>query len=64
MTVVWDTHYIEGLTEYVVNCIQSILKEANSSLNDVVKMQIFLTNINDFRKYHLLEINTLLIVNQ
>ena len=41
---------IEGQTEYVFNCIQKILNEANSSLDDVVKTQIFLTNINDFSK--------------
>lgn len=41
---------IEGQTEYVFNCIQNILKEANSSLDDVVKTQIFLTDINDFSK--------------
>jgi 2-iminobutanoate/2-iminopropanoate deaminase len=33
---------IEGQTEYVFNCIQKILNEANSSLDDVVKTQIFL----------------------
>ena len=37
-------------TEYVFNCIENILKEANSSLDDVVKTQIFLTDINDFSK--------------
>lgn len=41
---------IEGQTEYVFNCIQNILKEADSSLDDVVKTQIFLTDINDFSK--------------
>lgn len=41
---------IEGQTEYVFNCIQKILNEAGSSLDDVVKAQIFLTNINDFSK--------------
>ena len=41
---------IEGQTEYVFNCIQKILNEANSSLDDIVKTQIFLTDINDFSK--------------
>lgn len=41
---------IEGQTEYVFECIQKILKEADSSLDDVVKAQIFLTDINDFSK--------------
>ena len=41
---------IEGQTEYVFNCINDILKEANASLDDVVKTQIFLTDINDFSK--------------
>ena len=41
---------IEGQTEYVFKCIDSILKEGGSSLDDVVKTQIFLTDINDFSK--------------
>lgn len=41
---------IEGQTEYVFRCIQSILKEAKASLDDVVKAQIFLTDINEFSK--------------
>ena len=41
---------IEGQTEYVFNCIQKILREADASLDDVVKTQIFLTDINDFSK--------------
>lgn len=41
---------VEGQTEYVFNCIEKILKEADSSLDDVVKTQIFLTDINDFSK--------------
>ena len=41
---------IEGQTEYVFNCIQQILNEADSSLDDVVKAQIFLTDISDFAK--------------
>lgn len=41
---------IEGQTEYVFNCIEKILNEGGSSLDDVVKAQIFLTDINDFAK--------------
>ena len=41
---------IEGQTEYVFESIQKILNEAGSSLDDVVKAQIFLTNIEDFSK--------------
>lgn len=41
---------IEGQTEYVFNCIEKILNKANASLDDVVKTQIFLTDINDFAK--------------
>lgn len=41
---------IEGQTEYVFNCIQKILNEGGSSLDDVVKAQIFLTDMNDFPK--------------
>ena len=43
---------IEGQTEYVFNCIQKILKEANASLDDVVKTQIFVTDSNDFSKVY------------
>lgn len=41
---------IEGQTEYVFKCIEKILNTANASLDDVVKTQIFLTDINDFAK--------------
>lgn len=41
---------IQGQTEYVFNCIEKILNKANASLDDVVKTQIFLTDINDFAK--------------
>lgn len=41
---------IEGQTEYVFQCIEKILNKANASLDDVVKTQIFLTDINDFAK--------------
>lgn len=41
---------IEGQTEYVFNCIKNILCEANTNLDDIVKVQIFLTDINDFKK--------------
>ena len=39
---------IEGQTTYVFECLQKILNEAGASLDDVVKTQIFLTDINDF----------------
>ena len=39
--------YIYGIG---LSSSQKILKEANSSLDDVVKAQIFLTDINDFSK--------------
>lgn len=41
---------VEGQTEYVFKCIEKILNTANASLDDVVKTQIFLTDINDFAK--------------
>lgn len=41
---------IEGQTEYVFKQLDAILKEAHSSLDDVVKTQTFLTDINDFSK--------------
>jgi len=41
---------IEGQTEFIFKNIASILKEANATMEDVVKAQIFLTDINDFSK--------------
>jgi len=41
---------IEKQTEFVFKNIKLLLEEANSSMADVVKAQIFLTNINDFKK--------------
>jgi len=41
---------IEIQAEFVFQSIEKILKEANSSLNDVVKAVIYLTNIEDFSK--------------
>lgn len=40
----------EKQTEFVFQNIQAILNEAGASLDDVVKAQIFLTNMNDFSK--------------
>ncbi len=39
---------IEVQTEYVFQVIEKFLKEVNSSLDDVVKAVIYLTNIEDF----------------
>ena len=39
---------IELQTEFVFSSIDKILEEANSSLDDVVKAVIYLTNIKDF----------------
>ena len=44
------TDDIEEQTELVFQAIEKILKVANASINDVVKAQIFLTDINDFPK--------------
>lgn len=41
---------IEEQTVYVFECLQKILNEAGASLDDVVKTQIFLTDIKDFSK--------------
>lgn len=41
---------IEKQAEFVFNNIDTILKEAGSAMSDVVKTQIFLTDINDFKK--------------
>ncbi|MEI7810665.1 MAG: RidA family protein [bacterium] len=40
----------EEQTELVFQSIEKILKAAGASMNDVVKAQIFLTNIDDFQK--------------
>jgi 2-iminobutanoate/2-iminopropanoate deaminase len=44
------TDDIEEQTELVFQAIEGILKSAGASMKDVVKAQIFLTNINDFPK--------------
>lgn len=41
---------IEVQTRFVFENIRKILHDADASLDDVVKAQIFLTNINDFSK--------------
>lgn len=41
---------IEKQTIYVFESLQTILKEAGSSLDDVVKAIIYVTNIEDFTK--------------
>ena len=44
------TDDIEEQTELVFQAIEKTLKAANASIDDVVKAQIFLTDINDFPK--------------
>lgn len=44
------TDDIEEQTELVFSAIEKILKAANASIDDVIKAQIFLTNIDDFSK--------------
>lgn len=44
------TDDIEEQTELVFQATEKILKAANASIDDVVKAQIFLTDINDFPK--------------
>lgn len=44
------TDDIEEQTELVFQAIEKTLKVANASIDDVVKVQIFLTDINDFLK--------------
>ena len=41
---------IEGQTRYVFESVQKILNAAGACLDDVVKVNIYLTNINDFAK--------------
>jgi len=43
-----DEETIEGQTNLVLTHIQSILEEAGSSFNQVVKTTIYLKNMNDF----------------
>ncbi len=40
---------IAAQTEFVFESLQKILKEANSSLDDVVKATIFVTDMDDFK---------------
>jgi 2-iminobutanoate/2-iminopropanoate deaminase len=44
------TDDIEEQTEIIFQAIEKILKSAGASVKDVVKAQIFLTDINDFSK--------------
>lgn len=44
------TDDIEEQTELVFQALEKTLKTANASMDDVVKAQIFLTDINDFPK--------------
>lgn len=44
------TNNIEEQAELVFRAIEKILKSAGASMKDVVKAQIFLTDINDFPK--------------
>ena len=44
------TDDIEEQTELVFQALEKTLKAANASIDDVVKAQIFLTDINDFPK--------------
>jgi 2-iminobutanoate/2-iminopropanoate deaminase len=44
------TDDIEEQTELVFQALEETLKASNASINDVVKAQIFLTDINDFPK--------------
>ena len=42
---------IESQTEFIMKNIQTVLEEAGSSLDQTVKAQTFLTDINDFHGY-------------
>ena len=42
---------IEGQTEYVFKRVEEVLKVGGCGLEDVVKAQIFLTDVNDFPKF-------------
>jgi len=43
---------IEKQTEQVLLNIKSILEEANYSLNDVVKVNVFLSNLKDYENFN------------
>lgn len=45
---------VEEQTENIFETINSILEEAGATMNDVVKAQIFLTDINDFSQVSLI----------
>ncbi len=44
------TYDVEEQTELVFQAIERTLKAANASIDDVIKAQIFLTDINDYLK--------------
>lgn len=47
-TMKMNNDSIESETVQVLNNINSVLKEANYSFNDIIKTTIFLTNMDDF----------------
>jgi 2-iminobutanoate/2-iminopropanoate deaminase len=47
-TMKMNNNSIESETVQVLNNINSVLKEANYSFNDIIKTTIFLTNMDDF----------------
>ncbi len=66
------TDSVEEQTELIFQAIEKILRAAGASINDVVKAQIFLTDINDFSKVSIIRdkwfvkskpVSTLLEVN-
>jgi reactive intermediate/imine deaminase len=42
---------IESQTEYIVNNIETVLKASGSSLDNIVKTQTFLTDLDNFHGY-------------
>lgn len=47
-----DSTTIEGQTEQVINNLSEVLKEAGSSLDNVVQSQCFITSMNDYAKFN------------
>ncbi len=46
------TNDIEESTEIVLDNIETILKEENLSINDVIKSEVYLKNLEDFEKFN------------
>ena len=47
-----QTHTIEGQTKRTLSNLNDVLKEAGSSLKDIIKTTLYLTNMHDFPRFN------------